>query len=98
MSELSAEVTRLQKGSGAEALRARLQQLRTSEARARSILGSGEISPSGTAFLSFSPSKVTQAANTACSGSLSSAFSRTPRLPVGLLGACQYLQLGWVLC
>ena len=43
MSELTAEVARLQKPSGAGALRARLRQLQTSEARARSVLGSGEL-------------------------------------------------------
>ena len=43
VSELTAEVARLQKPSGAGALRARLRQLQTSEARARSVLGSGEL-------------------------------------------------------
>ena len=43
MSELTAEVARLQKPSGAGALRARLRQLQTSEARVRSVLGSGEL-------------------------------------------------------
>ena len=48
VAELSAELERLQKPSGSEALRARLQRLRASEARARSVLGSRELGSAGT--------------------------------------------------
>ena len=47
MAGLTAELERLQKPSGSEALRARLQKLRASEARARSVLSSRELGSAG---------------------------------------------------